>query len=105
MRPILPLLAALALAAGPAVAQTPSQPAQQSLTPPTMHRSAPHKPRVRHRAHTGVTPIDHGPDTPAANRAYQGGGVVLQGAPGEPAPSPHATAPGLAPVGSVPPAH
>ena len=34
------------------------------------------------------TPIDHGPNTPQANSAYMGGGVVLQGAPGAPAPDP-----------------
>ncbi|HEX3350946.1 MAG TPA: hypothetical protein VHS58_22870 [Acetobacteraceae bacterium] len=33
-------------------------------------------------------PIDHGPYTPEANRAYQGGGVILQGPPGAPAPNP-----------------
>lgn len=35
-------------------------------------------------------PVDNGPFTPEANRAYMGGGVVLQGAPGAPAPSPSA---------------
>ena len=34
------------------------------------------------------TPIDHGPQTPDANKAYMGGGVVLQGQPGGPAPNP-----------------
>lgn len=31
-------------------------------------------------------PIDNGPFTPQANRAYMGGGVILEGAPGAPAP-------------------
>ncbi len=47
-------------------------------------------------------PIDKGPYTPAANEAYQGGGVVLQGAPGAPAPKPQATPPGLTPQNAVP---
>ncbi|MEJ0020017.1 MAG: hypothetical protein WDN25_26415 [Acetobacteraceae bacterium] len=48
------------------------------------------------------TPIDHGPFTPEANRAYQGGGMILQGAPGAPAPSPEATPPGQTPRNMVP---
>ena len=40
------------------------------------------------------TPLDFGPFTPEANRAFQGGGMILQGAPGEPAPRPEATPPG-----------
>ena len=35
-------------------------------------------------------PVDHGPFTPQANRAYEGGGVILEGAPGAPAPPPSA---------------
>jgi hypothetical protein len=46
-------------------------------------------------------PVDNGPATPGANNAYQGGGVVLQGAPGAPAPAPKPTASGQAPAGSV----
>lgn len=51
---------------------------------------------------TGVKPVDVGPDTPAANQAYQGGGVVLQGAPGAPPPTPQPTPPGQAPQNAVP---
>ena len=49
-------------------------------------------------SHTPATekPIDNGPTSPGANSAYQGGGVVLQGAPGAPAPATH----GQAPAGS-----
>ena len=47
-------------------------------------------------------PVDKGPYTPSANGAYQGGGVVLQGAPGAPAPMPQPTPPGQAPANSVP---
>ncbi len=63
------------LAAGPALAQT---------TP-----AAPQK------------PVDVGPLTPEANRAYQGGGVVLQGAPGAPPPVVQPTPPGQPPAGAV----
>lgn len=47
--------------------------------------------------------LDRGPFTPEANRAYQGGGVILQGAPGAPAPTPEATPPGQMPRNMVPP--
>lgn len=40
---------------------------------------------------TGQQPVDNGPNTPQANAAYQGGGVILQGAPGAPAPAPQRT--------------
>ena len=48
------------------------------------------------------SPIDHGPFTPEASSAYQGGGVILQGAPGAPAPTPEATPPGQTPRNMVP---
>ena len=51
---------------------------------------------------SAARPIDKGPFTAAANRAYQGGGVILQGAPGAPAPMPEATPPGQIPRNSVP---
>lgn len=38
-------------------------------------------------------PLDQGPATPSADRAYSGGGAVLEGAPGAPAPAPLPTAP------------
>ena len=38
-------------------------------------------------------PLDQGPTAPAADRAYSGGGAVLEGAPGAPAPAPMQTAP------------
>ena len=62
------------------------------------------KPHATHMTHagTGQKPLDVGPNTPAANAAYQGGGVVLQGAPGAPAPTPMATPPGQMPANSVP---
>ncbi len=48
-------------------------------------------------------PIDRGPFTPEASSAYQGGGMILQGAPGAPAPTPEATPPGQTPRNMVPP--
>jgi len=35
-------------------------------------------------------PLDRGPFTPDADKAFNGGGVILQGAPGAPAPVPQA---------------
>ncbi|MEO8714426.1 MAG: hypothetical protein ABI369_05380 [Acetobacteraceae bacterium] len=49
------------------------------------------------------TPVDHGPYTAEANCAYQGGGMILQGAPGAPAPKPEPTPPGQTPRNMVPP--
>ena len=49
------------------------------------------------------TPVDHGPFTPEANRAFMGGGVILQGAPGAPPPRPEPTPPGQTPRNMVPP--
>jgi hypothetical protein len=48
-------------------------------------------------------PVDHGPFTPEASSAYQGGGVVLQGAPGAPPPTPQPTPPGQTPAHMVKP--
>jgi hypothetical protein len=42
---------------------------------------------TRHVSRSHGTPLDRGPFTAEANRAYQGGGMMLEGAPGEPAPS------------------
>jgi hypothetical protein len=49
------------------------------------------------------TPLDFGPFAPEANRAFRGGGMILQGAPGEPAPRPEPTPPGQTPHNMVPP--
>lgn len=48
-------------------------------------------------------PLDRGPFTPEASRAYNGGGMVLEGPPGTPAPAPQPTAPPVAPQGAPPP--
>ncbi len=47
-------------------------------------------------------PVDHGPFTPEANRAYRGGGVILEGVPGGPPPPP-ADVLALPPDGPKPP--
>jgi hypothetical protein len=92
----LPLLAATLLAATPALAQTDAAPPP----PPPHHHHHHHRPP--HAAAAGERPVDLGPNTPDANRAYQGGGVILQGAPGAPAPTPQATPPGQVPANAVP---
>jgi hypothetical protein len=51
--------------------------------------------------HSWPKPVDHGPFTAEASRAYQGGGVVLQGPPGAPPPRAEATPPGQMPRNSV----
>jgi len=70
------------LAGGPALAQPAAQPSQ---------------------AGASQKPIDIGPFTPEANSAYQGGGMILQGAPNAPAPTPEPTPPGQTPRNMVPP--
>ncbi len=70
-----------ALACGPALAQ----PATQQ-SPPAREK-----------------PVDHGPFTPEASSAYQGGGVILQGSPGAPPPAPQPTPPGQTPTNMVKP--
>ena len=97
MRPTTLLAAALTLMTGPAFAQTPPN----ASTSPAPHRRPAHPASARH-GHAGGSATDHGPFTPAANRAYQGGGVILQGAPGGPAPTPEATPPGQMPRNAVP---
>lgn len=97
MHPTVLRAAALALTAGPVLAQT--TPPQASA--PAPHRRPAHPASARH-GHAGGSPIDRGPFTPAANRAYQGGGVILEGAPGGPAPAPEPTPPGQTPRNAVP---
>jgi hypothetical protein len=81
MRQILPTTVIAMLICGSAVAQPATHP-----SPPSSQR-----------------PVDHGPFTPQANSAYQGGGMVLQGAPGAPPPTPQPTPPGQTPANMVKP--
>ena len=91
---ILTAAAVIGLAAAPALAQAPPR-------HPPRHARAAHRAAPGPTA-TGEVPVDRGPFTPEANRAYQGGGVILQGAPGAPAPMPQPTPPGQVPLNSVP---
>ena len=54
------------------------------------------------RAHQSHNAVDQGATTPDADRAYMGGGMVLEGAPGAPAPMPQPTPPGQTPRNMVP---
>ena len=89
MRMTLLAAAALCLAGGDVLAQT----------APGAKPDAPAPPGA---ANNAQRPVDNGPTTPGANNAYQGGGVVLQGAPGAPAPQPQPTPPGEAPRNAAP---
>ncbi len=89
MRMILLVAAALSLASGVVLAQA----------APSAKRDAPALPGA---ANNVQRPVDSGPTTPGANGAYQGGGVVLQGAPGTPAPQPKLTPPGEMPRNAAP---
>ena len=69
MRKICCLALGALLVGGPVLAQP------APATSPTMNPAP-----MRHP--TGVVPNDKGPNTPNANAAYMGGGMILQGAPG-----------------------
>ncbi len=91
MRSVTRFAATLLLASAPVLSR--------AQTPPVVQPNY----QVKHHPREGVErPVDKGPYTPEANKAYQGGGVVLQGAPGGPAPTPQATPPGQPPAHSVP---
>lgn len=106
MRRLVSASLAAMLAAGPALAQVAS-PAPQAPHPdrPSRHnpfQKPPPKPTSRVPVDEQGRPLDVGPFTPEASKAYMGGGVILQGAPGEPAPTPEATPPGQMPRNMVP---
>ena len=87
MRGIAAVAVLVLVAAGPALAQSGSASSMGSQQAQASNQK----------------PVDHGPYTPQANGAYQGGGMILQGAPGAPAPRPEATPPGQTPAHMVPP--
>jgi hypothetical protein len=61
------------------------------------------QPATQQSLRTPQKPVDHGPFTPEASSAYQGGGVILQGVPGAPQPTPQPTPPGQTPANMVKP--
>ncbi len=94
MRPFI-FAAALLLTSVAAQAQPQAQPQPQAITNTPANNAA----AQAQTAHpTGQKPVDNGPTTPQSNAAYNGGGVILQGAPGAPAPAPQRTD---VPVGPV----
>jgi hypothetical protein len=90
MRKFLAVSMVALFAAGPVLAQPVST--QYASGPQPMHAPKGGWPK----------PIDHGPFTAKANAAYEGGGMILQGAPGAPAPRAEATPPGQMPRNMVP---
>ncbi|MGG5810109.1 hypothetical protein [Falsiroseomonas sp. CW058] len=70
---------ALALPAGAQTAPAPAPPSQGAAAGGAGRSPGP--------------PLDQGPRTPQADAAHRGGGVVLEGAPGAPAPAPQPTPP------------
>jgi hypothetical protein len=76
MRKLLAVSMIAMFAAGPVFAQSASMPfvsGPQPMTPPKGG---------------WPKPVDHGPFTAQANAAYNGGGMILEGAPGAPPPRP-----------------
>jgi hypothetical protein len=78
--------AGAALLAASAFAQTAQRAGEQALPAQAGERADQARP-------SPGLPRDAGPRTPEANRAHRGGGVVLEGAPGAPAPAPQPTPP------------
>ena len=102
MRKTVLFAAPMLLVAGSVLAQPSTPPAPAATPAAAPHRAAPHRAMSR-GAQSADRPLDLGPNTPDANRAYQGGGVILEGAPGGPAPIPLPTPPGQTPRGMVSP--
>jgi hypothetical protein len=96
MRKFLAVSAVALFAAGPVLAQPATTPyATAPSTPyaagtPYVAGPQPMKPPPG----GWPKPVDHGPFTAQANAAYAGGGMILEGAPGAPAPRPQ---PNMAP--------
>ena len=74
-----------------------------ALAAPALAQPGPPSGPAPAQSSTGGTPIDRGPLTPDANRAFMGGGAVLEGPPGAPAPPPMQLAPSVVPEGAPPP--
>jgi hypothetical protein len=82
MRNLYFVFVALMLASTPVLAQPTAQPTSQ--------------------AQPQQVPLDKGPYTPEASKAYNGGGMILQGAPGAPAPAPQPTGPAVTATSPAP---
>ena len=83
------------LAGGPVLAQSTATTSTAPMSATTTDAKEDARP-------SSTVPVDHGPFTAEASRAYQGGGMVLQAPPGSPAPVPEATPPGQTPRNMVP---
>jgi len=79
--------------AGPAFAQATRDDAGSGPSPTRSSHAG------RPRSGSSERPLDRGPFTPEASRAYNGGGMVLESAPGGPPPVPQPTAPPVMPQG------
>jgi hypothetical protein len=90
MRKFLAVSMIALFAAGPVMAQSASTP--YSSGPEPMQAPKGGWPK----------PVDHGPYTKQANAAYNGGGMILEGAPGAPAPRPMPMPAGQTPSKVVP---
>jgi hypothetical protein len=99
----LPVLGvATVLGLSPSVAQpagSPAGPDRAAVGTPAASSGA----ESGHTSRSPGAPLDRGPHTPAANQAHRGGGAVLEGAPGAPAPPPVPTPPGSAGADVTPP--
>ena len=86
-----------AILVSPALAQTPRDTNSRSSLPEASRavtgQSSPNTSPAGSRSTSPEPPIDQGPVSPEANRAHRGGGAVLEGAPGAPAPTPQPTPP------------
>ena len=87
-------LALAAVLAAPAMVQTAAAQTADTTAPAPAHPAMRHHTTAKHHAmtkHRGMaqpraSEEDQGPFTPEANRAYNGGGAILEGAPGGPPP-------------------
>ena len=100
MRKFTLLALGAAMLAGPAFAQTARETDRQA-PPQANARSGAGADRseAESERRSPGPPLDRGPSTPEANQAHRGGGAVLEGAPGAPAPPPQPT-----PAHDAPPA-
>lgn len=95
MRHVTLLAISVAMLVSPAFAQTPRDTNARPSPPETSRAVSGQSPSSASQA--GSTsesprpPLDQGPVSPEANQAHRGGGAVLEGAPGAPAPLPQPT--------------